>query len=663
MQVHHKPVGPTGPAHLHALPMGTFPARGTMGAFGDLHGDTLMAQPAEPSMPLRPRLAPGTPVQAMTVHDPNAAGGKHPFVVILSKQQATDIYMMRSPETTSDPALKAVAGKSSMVAEMYRVSPKTIRDIWNRKTWTQVTRASWTPEEAEEYAQEQALAKLPPSERAALKDELKKRRGRPPGSKDTRPRRRRLKAGEEGSEHSEGVMYVTTDAGAVEVRPIPAAPRTSDSVEHPVRNASPVRRAPPFDARANGMKALRAFELGNKSTPGAAKSSFTRSHSFDSPSPASESSPETPVKALTFTGRSQSFDMAPSSNNEVAPAPYLTPLAPRAAPGAGLCEDYAESATFEPYTTSAPSINAASHWGSEESSCNAEPGCADDSGYCPMPGSGTPLMAEEDPDFKPQLLLGPVDDQLDLLHSPAVGAFVPPVHYWEEKAALDEEHRRHMERLSQLEQEFEHRKQRHQAQFAETHSAFQFAAQQHNRLYANTCGAAVACALLASPAPVQGAAPKISPIVAPSQAPAVAKMPQQEQGHVQPAAPSQSADAPEHSAIMGEWSNGQTHASSTEASCDFGWFPGSSEQSGAPELQREVSTRSDGGDWHAPFFGAEHGVKHLIGDSPQISHVGGRSGMSHLEHQGSHEAWWSQEAAGLGSGTWRAETLGIHAGR
>jgi hypothetical protein len=47
--------------------------------------------------------------------------------VILSKQQAMDIYTMRSPDTTVDPDLKMVAGKSSMVAEMYGVSPKTVR--------------------------------------------------------------------------------------------------------------------------------------------------------------------------------------------------------------------------------------------------------------------------------------------------------------------------------------------------------------------------------------------------------------------------------------------------------------------------------------------------------------------------------------------------------
>lgn len=91
-----------------------------------------------------------------------SATGSHQFLVILSKQQAMDIYTMRSPDFTTDANLKvkipfariclssrpraaplplhiqepqiadvvclqAVAGKSSMVAEMYGVSPKTVR--------------------------------------------------------------------------------------------------------------------------------------------------------------------------------------------------------------------------------------------------------------------------------------------------------------------------------------------------------------------------------------------------------------------------------------------------------------------------------------------------------------------------------------------------------
>jgi len=251
-----QPRGPTGPLHPRTSPMGTVPASQTH----EIWGDMLEPSPKVPcgaSMPMRPHLIPACPGAVLRQNVPkkpvvaaapveakravivekiqrpsSAAGGdsssgsSHQFLVILSKQQAMDIYTMRSPDTTVDPDLKVVAGKSSMVAEMYGVSPKTIRDIWNRKTWTQVTRPAWTAEEADMHAQEQALAKLPPAERARLKADFKKKRGRPPGSKDSRPRRRRLKDGEEGSvEAPEGLMYVTGSDGAVEVRPIPAAPR------------------------------------------------------------------------------------------------------------------------------------------------------------------------------------------------------------------------------------------------------------------------------------------------------------------------------------------------------------------------------------------------------------------------------------------------------
>lgn len=158
------------------------------------------------------------------------SGKRHPLLIVLTKQQAIDIYSMRSPETTRDPALKAVAGKSSMVAEMYGVAPKTIRDNWHRKTWIAATRPYWTKQEQEEYELEQAQAKLPPAARKALQAQkiCTKRRGRPPGSKDCRPRRKKIK-GEDGDDHipSEGLMYVTID-GAVEVRPIPQAPPVDD---------------------------------------------------------------------------------------------------------------------------------------------------------------------------------------------------------------------------------------------------------------------------------------------------------------------------------------------------------------------------------------------------------------------------------------------------
>jgi hypothetical protein len=71
-----------------------------------------------------------------------ASGGKTPFLVILTADQARMIYSLRSESTAQTYELRSVAGKSSLVAELYGVSPKTIRDVWNRKTWTQVV-ALW----------------------------------------------------------------------------------------------------------------------------------------------------------------------------------------------------------------------------------------------------------------------------------------------------------------------------------------------------------------------------------------------------------------------------------------------------------------------------------------------------------------------------------------
>ena len=67
-----------------------------------------------------------------------APTSKTPFLVILTADQARMIYSLRSETTAQTFELRSVAGKSSLVAELYGVSPKTIRDVWNRKTWTQV---------------------------------------------------------------------------------------------------------------------------------------------------------------------------------------------------------------------------------------------------------------------------------------------------------------------------------------------------------------------------------------------------------------------------------------------------------------------------------------------------------------------------------------------
>ncbi len=63
----------------------------------------------------------------------------NPFIVILTAEQARTIYLLRRASSAEGSDAKSVAGKSSLVAEMFGVNPKTIRDVWSRKTWTKVS--------------------------------------------------------------------------------------------------------------------------------------------------------------------------------------------------------------------------------------------------------------------------------------------------------------------------------------------------------------------------------------------------------------------------------------------------------------------------------------------------------------------------------------------
>ena len=43
--------------------------------------------------------------------------------------------------------VQQVSGNSSEVARMFNVSPKTVRAIWNRRTWMRETKRLWTDQE------------------------------------------------------------------------------------------------------------------------------------------------------------------------------------------------------------------------------------------------------------------------------------------------------------------------------------------------------------------------------------------------------------------------------------------------------------------------------------------------------------------------------------
>ena len=79
---------------------------------------------------------------------------------ILSETQAIKIYSYRKTKASccrkTDPLL---FGRSAAVATKFNVSPKAIRDIWNRRTWTQETRHLWTKDEQPMFRMEKRMHK------------------------------------------------------------------------------------------------------------------------------------------------------------------------------------------------------------------------------------------------------------------------------------------------------------------------------------------------------------------------------------------------------------------------------------------------------------------------------------------------------------------------
>ncbi|EKX40139.1 hypothetical protein GUITHDRAFT_113881 [Guillardia theta CCMP2712] len=94
---------------------------------------------------------------------------------VLSRDTIVEIYKLR----TNDKKIKTAA--SASVGLKHGVTAKAIRDIWNRRTWWNVTEALWTEEEREDYARRRK-----PCGKA----------GRPRGSKDSKKRRAKIGAGQ-----------------------------------------------------------------------------------------------------------------------------------------------------------------------------------------------------------------------------------------------------------------------------------------------------------------------------------------------------------------------------------------------------------------------------------------------------------------------------------
>lgn len=66
---------------------------------------------------------------------------------LLGEIDAAEIYKYRREQPCRFAADPLLLGNAAKVAELFNVSPKTIRDIWNRRTWICETRHLWREED------------------------------------------------------------------------------------------------------------------------------------------------------------------------------------------------------------------------------------------------------------------------------------------------------------------------------------------------------------------------------------------------------------------------------------------------------------------------------------------------------------------------------------
>ena len=59
--------------------------------------------------------------------------------LMLTEQQAIDIYHIKLRHLEDQKCKLSIRGMSGPVSKIYGVSARTIRDIWNRKTWAFTT--------------------------------------------------------------------------------------------------------------------------------------------------------------------------------------------------------------------------------------------------------------------------------------------------------------------------------------------------------------------------------------------------------------------------------------------------------------------------------------------------------------------------------------------
>ena len=83
--------------------------------------------------------------------------------VVLNQQTAVQIYQLKidiQEKNIGQVPQKSWTVDSIRVSNRFDVSPKTIRDIWNRRTWQQSTQVLWPQENSEDLEHQTLPEKL-----------------------------------------------------------------------------------------------------------------------------------------------------------------------------------------------------------------------------------------------------------------------------------------------------------------------------------------------------------------------------------------------------------------------------------------------------------------------------------------------------------------------
>jgi hypothetical protein len=118
----------------------------------------------------------------------------------LTNQQVIEIFGLRQPkcENSGSSSHFTLTSRSKEISRKFGVSPKAVRDIWNRRTWCILTSVMF-PDSNTNLSEtltfpEDSCMKASVRDATGLRFELHgpgSKGGRPRGSKDSKPRKRR----------------------------------------------------------------------------------------------------------------------------------------------------------------------------------------------------------------------------------------------------------------------------------------------------------------------------------------------------------------------------------------------------------------------------------------------------------------------------------------